>query len=90
MLVSFIPQFAIDAFAQSNSETSTDSEETKGTEATDKLDTSVFREIKKERTETTKTFKDNNGNYYKEIYSDPIHKKDATGYEDISENLTSW
>lgn len=89
MLVSFIPQFAIDAFAQSNSEPSTDSEETKGTEATDKLDTSAFREIKKERTETTKTFKDNNGNYYKEIYSDPIHKKDATGYEDISENLTS-
>ncbi|GEL05514.1 DNRLRE domain-containing protein [Rummeliibacillus stabekisii] len=89
MLVSFIPQFAIDAFAESNSETSTDSEETKGTEATDKIDTSAFREIKKERTETTKTFKDNNGNYYKEIYSDPIHKKDTTGYEDISENLTS-
>ncbi|MCM3318049.1 DNRLRE domain-containing protein [Rummeliibacillus stabekisii] len=89
MLVSFIPQFAIDAFAENNSETSTDSEETKGTEATDKLDTSAFREIKKERTETTKTFKDNNGNYYKEIYSDPIHKKDTTGYEDISENLTS-
>lgn len=89
MLVSFIPQFAIDAFAESRSETATESEGTKETETKENLDTYTFKEIKKERTETTKTFKDSNGNYYKEIYSDSIHHKEQTGYEDISENLTS-
>jgi len=88
MLFTILPEFAIEAFAEEKktlANPSVSSEENPDEE----LDMSKLKEVKKERTSNTKTFTDSNGSFYKEIYPEAIHTKEDTGYEEISENLTS-
>lgn len=88
MLFTILPEFAIEAFAEEKknlASSSVSSEENPDEE----LDMSRLKEVKKERTSNTKTFTDSNGSFYKEIYPEAIHTKEDTGYEEISENLTS-
>ncbi len=79
-----IPEYVGLAYSDSkeSEEQQTDSE--KETISTDNL-----KELKDKRTATTKTFTDEKGNYYKEIYAEKVHIKQNNQYEDISENLTS-
>ncbi|RIJ63747.1 DNRLRE domain-containing protein [Rummeliibacillus sp. POC4] len=84
LIVSMIPEYVGLAYSDSkeSEEQQTDSE--KETISTDNL-----KELKDKRTATTKTFTDEKGNYYKEIYAEKVHVKQNNQYEDISENLTS-
>lgn len=82
LIISSIPEYAALAFSEKNVETNVEKEMTNTPISTEKMD-----ELKSKRTEYTKTFTNGDGQYYKEIYAEPIHSKQGKNYEEISDNL---
>ncbi|WP_146551934.1 DNRLRE domain-containing protein [Rummeliibacillus sp. SL167] len=83
LIVSMIPEYVGLAYSESKeSQEPTDSEK-------EMISTDNLKELKDKRTPTSKTFTDEKGNYYKEIYAEKVHIEQNNQYKDISENLTS-
>lgn len=78
LLCSLLPTYT----GASSENTSQTKENEKETINTDNLD-----EVVKERTESSKTFTDGEGNFVKEIYPEEIHNKVDGKYKTISEEL---
>ncbi|WP_242731433.1 DNRLRE domain-containing protein [Bacillus altitudinis] len=81
LLISSIPEYAVLAYSESKNK-----EILKANEATNSP-TENLKEITNKRTPYTKTFKDEKGDFYKEIYAEPIHSKQGKEYGEIDDTL---
>lgn len=82
MVFSSIPQ----TFVHANSDNKEQPE--KNVQSNNVPDTNNLDELENERTAFTKTFKDENGKFYKEIYAEPIHTKQDGLYEEIDNSIS--
>lgn len=88
LIISSIPEFAVMAYSETKEEksaTTQPEDEDITLENLDELE--GVEELEKERTPSTKTYTDGEGQYYKELYAEPIHSKENKKMEEIDETL---
>ncbi|MEB7773737.1 hypothetical protein, partial [Kurthia gibsonii] len=80
LIISSIPEYVALAYSEQKKESLV-----KQTEDSSNVSTENLEEIKSKRTKYTKTFKGTEGDYYKEIYAEPVHSKQGKTYEEIDD-----
>ncbi|RPJ94046.1 DNRLRE domain-containing protein [Rummeliibacillus sp. TYF005] len=83
LIISSIPEYVALAYSEQKKEALV-----KQTEDSSNVLTENLEEIKSKRTKYTKTFKGTEGDYYKEIYAEPVHSKQGKTYEEIDDTLS--
>lgn len=83
LLISSVPSSLV--FANSNQ----DDPKEKEVSSNQAITTDGMDEIEAARTAFTKTFKDNQGKLYKEIYAEPVHAKTKDTFEEIDNTVST-